>query len=175
MTELTVRPARPADADSLERLAFRLTTFPLPAWRPPADVALADTRAMLAAIDAGDDDNQVFVAERDGRIAGCLHIYVTTDFFGLRHGHVSVLATTEAAEGTGVARALITHAEQWSADRRLPLLTLNTFAHNARARRFYDIAGFEVEMVKYVKLVKSQPPSSNYQGTPKGQGTPNAE
>ena len=34
------------------------------------------------------------------------HILETTDFFGLRHGHVSVLATTAAAEGTGIGRAL---------------------------------------------------------------------
>ena len=40
-----------------------------------------------------------------------------------------------------------------TAERGLPLLTLNMFAGNARARRFYEIAGFEVEMVKYAKPI----------------------
>jgi GNAT superfamily N-acetyltransferase len=77
------------------------------------------------------------------------------DFFGLRHGHVSVLATTAAAEGTGVARELMRHAEEWTRARGLELLTLNMFAANARARAFYERAGFEQEMVKYAKLIGS--------------------
>jgi len=45
------------------------------------------------------------------------------------------------------------HAEQWTAERGLPLLTLNMFAGNARARRFYEKGGFQIEMVKYAKRV----------------------
>ena len=37
--------------------------------------------------------------------------------------------------------------------RGLPLLTLNVFDRNARARRFYEQSGFEVEMVKYAKRI----------------------
>ena len=66
-----------------------------------------------------------------------------------------MIATTSAAEGSGVARALIAEAERWTAERGLPLLTLNMFAGNGRARRFYEVAGFDVEMVKYAKPVTS--------------------
>ena len=48
---------------------------------------------------------------------------------------------------------LMEHAEQWTAERGLPLLTLNMFAGNARARRFYEKGGFQIEMVKYAKRV----------------------
>ena len=74
-----------------------------------------------------------------------------TDFFGNRHAHISVIATTEAAEGTGVGRALLEHAEAWSRDRGYSLLTLNVFVANDRARRFYERAGMAAEMMKYVK------------------------
>ena len=117
----------------------------------PGDIANADGRAMLDAVAAGSDENEVLIAEHRGEVVGCLHVLATTDFFGLRHGHVSVLATTAAAEGTGVARALMAHAETWTVKRGLPLLTLNVFDRNARARRFYEQSGFEVEMVKYAK------------------------
>jgi GNAT superfamily N-acetyltransferase len=155
MPTLSVRLATPADEATLTVLAARLAAFPLPAWRQPADIAEADGRAMMASVAAGRADDQVLVAERDGTVVGCLHVLVAGDFFGLRHGHVSVLATTAAAEGTGVARELMRHAEEWTRARGLELLTLNTFARNERARRFYERAGFEQEMVKYAKLIGS--------------------
>jgi ribosomal protein S18 acetylase RimI-like enzyme len=156
MSDLTLRAATPADEPALAALAARLAAFELPSWRTAREISSADTEAMLAAVVSADPDNEVLMAERAGEIVGCLHILAATDFFGLRHGHVSVIATTTAAEGSGVARALIAHAERWTEARGLPLLTLNMFAGNERARRLYERAGFEVEMVKYAKPVKSQ-------------------
>jgi ribosomal protein S18 acetylase RimI-like enzyme len=155
MSDLTIRPATQADAAVLASLAERLGACPLPPWRVPGDIATADRRAMLDAVVAGSDQNEVVIAERRGEAVGCLHVLATTDFFGLRHAHVSVLATAAAAEGTGVARALMAHAETWTVKRGLPLLTLNVFDRNARARRFYEQSGFEIEMVKYAKKITS--------------------
>ena len=153
MSDLIIRAATPADAYVLAALAERLGALPLPSWRQPGDISDADTRAMMDAVTRGSDENQVLIAERDGAVVGCLHILMTTDFFGLRHAHVSVLATSAAAEGTGVGRALMEYAEEWTATRGLPLLTLNVFARNARARRLYEQSGFEVEMLKYAKRI----------------------
>lgn len=153
MTDLKVRPATRADARLLAGLAERLASFPLPSWRTPDSIANADAKAMMEAIEEGRDDNQVMIAERDGVPVGCLHILTIKDFFGVSHGHVSVLSTTVDAEGTGVGRALIDYAERWTTRRGLSLMTLNVFAGNERARRFYDRVGFEVEMLKYAKRI----------------------
>jgi len=166
MTNPGLRRATAADERVLAALAVRLTAFELPSWRAAHEISEADARAMIAAAAAGDPDNEVLIAERDGEVVGCLHVLAVTDFFGLRHGHVSVIATTEAAEGSGVARALMAHAERWTTERGLSLLTLNMFAGNERARRFYEVAGFEIEMVKFAKLVNSQPPTPNFQRKP---------
>src|SRR5687767_4931174 len=101
MADLILRPATRSDESLLRGFALRLTQFPLPRWRTPADIADADAAAMLKAIEAGSRDEEVVIAERGGEAVGCLHILRSTDFFGRRHGHVSVLATTERAEGTG--------------------------------------------------------------------------
>jgi GNAT superfamily N-acetyltransferase len=154
MTDLTIRPATSADARLLTGLAERLASFSLPPWRTPDSIANADAGAMMEAIEAGSDDNQVVIAERDGVPVGCLHILVIKDFFGVSHGHISVLATTADAEGTGVGRTLIAYAEQWTTRHGLSLMTLNVFAGNERARRFYDRTGFEVEMMKYAKRLE---------------------
>jgi GNAT superfamily N-acetyltransferase len=150
---ITLRAATAADEPVLVALAGRLTAFPLPPWRRPDDIARADARDMLAAVSTGAPDNEVFVADRAGAPVGCLHILEVTDFFGMRHAHISVIATTEAAEGSGVGRALVAYAEDWARRRGHRLLTLNVFAANERARRFYHQAGLAPEMVKYAKIV----------------------
>jgi GNAT superfamily N-acetyltransferase len=146
-----IRAAAPADEPVLTALAGRLTSFPLPAWRRPEDIAVADAREMMDSVRAGSDDNQVLVAERKGLVVGCLHLLSTRDFFGTDHAHISVIATTVEAEGAGVGRALLEYAEAWARHRGHTLLTLNVFAANDRARRFYERAGWAPEMLKYAK------------------------
>jgi GNAT superfamily N-acetyltransferase len=150
-----LRPAAESDEALLAQLAVRLTAFDVPAWRRPADIVTADAREMMDAVRADSPDNEVLIAERAGVPVGCLHILAATDFFGTRHAHISVIATTEAAEGSGVGQALLRHAEAWARHRDYPLLTLNVFAANGRARRFYERAGWSAEMMKYVKPLQA--------------------
>ena len=130
-----------------------MADFELPPWRTSAEVTGADGDAMVDAVGAMDPDSEVFIAEHDGSVDGCLHMVVAQDFFGRRHAHISVIVTSEAAEGTGVGRALMAYAEGWAKQRALTLLTLNVFAGNARARRFYERAGFIPEAVKYARAL----------------------
>ena len=148
---MIIRAARTTDQPALVALAERLTAFDLPPWRRPEDISTADARDMVAAVTAGAADNEVWIADRSGIVVGCLHVLAMTDFFGTRHAHISVLATTEAAQGSGVGRALLGHAEAWARERGLRLITLNVFAANSRARRFYEKGGWAPEMLKYTK------------------------
>lgn len=149
--ELRMRLAVPADEMAVRSLADRLTAFELPPWRRPEQISTADAREMLEAIASSGEDNEVWIAERSGRIVGCVHVLATLDFFGHLHAHISVIATTADAEGTGAGAALLAHAENWARRRGFTLMTLNVFASNDRARRFYEKAGWVPEMLKYVK------------------------
>jgi ribosomal protein S18 acetylase RimI-like enzyme len=146
-----IRLATSADERTLSDLATRLADFELPAWRTAGEIARADARGMIAAVRARHPDDQVFVAERAGTPVGCLHILATADFFGRRHAHISVIATSAAAEGSGVGRSMMAFAEDWARKRQLTLLTLHVFANNTRARRFYEQAGMAPEFLKYAK------------------------
>lgn len=148
-----IRLATTSDEKTLSHLASRLAGFELPSWRTATEIARADARGMIAAVRAGHPDDQVFVAERDGIPVGCLHILATMDFFGRSHAHISVIATSAAAEGTGVGRTMMQFAEGWARQRRLWLLTLHVFAGNTRARRFYEQAGMAPEFLKYAKTL----------------------
>jgi len=149
----TVRIATPDDEATVSALAARLGAIALPRWRAPDEISSADARAMMNAIAAGHADDQVFIAERDGTRLGCLHVHTGTDFFGRQHAHISVIAVTAEAEGRGVGRALMAHAEAWACARGMTLMTLNVFNGNARARRLYERHGFEPEIVTYVKPI----------------------
>jgi GNAT superfamily N-acetyltransferase len=148
---ITIRAATIDDEAVLTALAWRLTAFTLPAWRRPESIAESDAKEMMAAVRAASPGNAVVIAERGGIAVGCLHVLETVDFFGTRHAHISVIATTAEAEGSGVARTLMEYAERWAAGRGHSLLTLNVFASNDRARRFYERAGYAPEMMKYSK------------------------
>jgi ribosomal protein S18 acetylase RimI-like enzyme len=148
---LTIRKAVAADEPRLVELSSRMANFDLPPWRTPDEITSADGRAMLEALRSLHSDSEVFIAERNGEVAGCLHMVVAFDFFGRRHAHLSVIATSEAAEGTGVGRALMEFADAWGRARRLPFITLNVFAANRRARRLYERSGYDVELMKYGK------------------------
>lgn len=150
-SDLVIRLATSADDVTLSRLAERLALFEPPPWRTADEIARADARGMKNAVRAGQPHDQVFIAERQGMPVGCLHILSTMDFFGRHHAHISVIATSGAAEGTGVGRALMEYAEQWARNRHLSLLTLHVFAANRRARKFYEKAGMEPEFLKYAK------------------------
>ena len=128
-----------------------MANFDLPPWRTADEITSADGRAMLDALQTGHPDSEVFIAERDDLVAGCLHVVVASDFFGRQHAHLSVIATSDAAEGTGVGRALMDFADEWARSRRLPFITLNVFAANTRARRLYEKSGYGVELLKYAK------------------------
>ena len=150
---LHIRPATAGDEGAIRELASRLGSFPLPAWRTPGEIADADSSAMLQAMADRTAGNEVLLAERGGAIVGVLHMMVVTDFYGRPHAHISVLSVSKAAEGTGVGRSLIAHAEEWTRRRGLSLLTLNVFSTNSRARRLYELTGFVPETLKYAKTV----------------------
>ena len=148
---MNIRGAVKDDSEEIRRLAARLANFEIPGWRTPEEIIDADARTMLRAIDEARSDSEVFVAEAGGVPVGCLHMVLTEDFFGRRHAHISVVAVSEEAEGTGAGRALMTFAEEWGRQRGVPFITLNVFAANARARRFYEKAGYGEEAIKYAK------------------------
>lgn len=148
---LRIRPATPNDEEVLRALARRLAGFEPPPWRTKENIADADGEAMIVSVRAARPDDEVFIGEVRGVAAGCLHVLRTTDFFGMAHAHISVIATSAEAEGTGVGKALMEFAERWARDRQLGLLTLNVFTANTRARRFYERGGFVAEFLKYSK------------------------
>jgi ribosomal protein S18 acetylase RimI-like enzyme len=153
---LTIRPARQDDEAFLVGLMPRLADFPLPAWRTADEIAQADRNLLHDALTGVLLHSAILVAELSpgGERAG--YVFATTkhDYFTrAAHAHVEIIAVEPAAEGRGVARALMDAIEQWARRRGYRWVTLNVFDRNARARALYDSLGYEIETVRYRKAL----------------------
>jgi GNAT superfamily N-acetyltransferase len=149
----TLRPAGPDDAPFLVSVTRRLGDFPVPAWRTAAEIAAADLRQMIPALDQRAEDSLLLIAERSpAESLGCLFVTTEIDFFtGLPAAHIEVVAVTAAAEGRGIARMLLAAGEDWARKRGYGHVTLNVFVTNSRARAVYETLGYRPETIRYRK------------------------
>lgn len=151
---ITLRPGTPDDRDFVVQTARRFAAFGPPPWRTPQEVVAGEVRCLDDFFDRGMRGPALLIAEEDGRAAGFAFVEHATDYFsGERHGHLGMIAVTEAAEGHGAAAALLRGAEAWTAAQGYATLTLNVFEGNARARRAYERAGYRIETLRYVKPI----------------------
>jgi len=148
---ITIRPAQPADRDFVLAMADRLVSFDVPAFRSKDELAEGDRRALAEWFLVPKPDQALFIAERDGRPAGCAYLVTLVDYFNDRpHAHLSVLAVTAEAEGHGVGSALLDCATAWARERGSDRLTLSALVTNTRARALYERRGFAGEYIRYV-------------------------
>jgi ribosomal protein S18 acetylase RimI-like enzyme len=159
----TIRSARPSDRQFVLDLADRLVSFDVPPWRPKPELIDGDRRALEQWFDAqaaegspagarsAKADEAMFIAELDGRPAGCAYLVTLVDYFNQRpHAHLSVLAVTKDAEGRGVGSALLDQSVAWAKERGSDRLTLSALVTNSRARALYERKGFGGEYIRYV-------------------------
>lgn len=151
---VAIRSATAGDRAFLATLAHRLADFDRPPWRSHEEIANGDRRALFEALDQTRPGTELFIAELDARPAGCLLMWTLEDYFSQQwHAHVSVIAVTSAAEGRGVGRALMQHAEAWARKRGHTSITLSVFEGNRRAQALYERAGYTTEMRRMIKLL----------------------
>ncbi|MFI5029257.1 MAG: GNAT family N-acetyltransferase [Reyranellales bacterium] len=152
MTTITLRPATSDDRTFIEGLSPRLSGVPGPTWHDHAAMDGFQDRHMEASFAPVDGAATLIACADDGRRLGYVHLRPGRD--GVTDepcGYVSLLATTPAAEGTGVAVRLMSAAEDWARGRGYRLLSLDVFADNKRAVDFYERRGFRSETFRMVK------------------------
>lgn len=90
-----------------------------------------------------------------GPVLGFIHLQQAPDpVTDAPAGYVSMLAVVPEAEGQGIAHQLMQAAEDWARTHGFHCLSLDVFASNDRARRFYDLLGFAEDSLKLYKLLK---------------------
>lgn len=113
-------------------------------WHPVADV-LAFQRGYTADLLAEGGPASVALIAEDGagtRLGVAIAQERAEEITGEACCHLALLCLTEAAEGRGVATALMREVEAWAVAQGHRLMTLAVFANNRRGRAFYERLGF---------------------------------
>src|SRR5687767_16025024 len=77
--KLTLRSERPADRQFVLDLADRLVSFDVPAWRPKTELIEGDRRALEEWFHIQKPDEAMYIAELDGRPAGCAYLVTRSE------------------------------------------------------------------------------------------------
>ena len=141
MSIVTIRDARPADADALARLCGQLG-YPCDAAVMPARLARFRTdehaRAMVAV--SGDD------------VVGLTTVHLR---YTINHeapiAQVTLLVVDEAKRAAGVGRALVEAAEHWARECGSKRIVVTTALDRAGAHAFYERLGYQHTGRRYGK------------------------
>jgi GNAT superfamily N-acetyltransferase len=151
---MTIRPATPDDRAAIVALVPRLSSVGVPSWRDVNQIVATDREAVSETLDDPSAENQILVAEREGALAGFVHLTTITDYYtGQQVGHVADIVVAADHEGHGIGRALINAGEAWARSRGYPMMTLNVLVENHGPRVVYEKLGYAAEWVKYVKML----------------------
>ena len=149
----TVRPLSDQDGGFVSRVATRLYPGSTTSPRDPERM-----QSYFAALTPGDltrdPGTEAFVAigEDPGNPLGLLVIKPDFDYFTDHpRAYVEILVVAEEAEGRGVGRVLMTHAEQWGRDHDCHEVVLDVFANNPSAIAFYERIGFAPDHLRMSK------------------------
>ncbi|HNB26730.1 MAG TPA: GNAT family N-acetyltransferase [Alphaproteobacteria bacterium] len=151
--DVIIRPAQSADRDFMFGLAPRLAGVAGLPWHAVSDLVAFQHRYMKLAFARPKDEIVTLIAEdQSGAPLGFVHAEASTDSVTLEPcGYVTVLATVAAAEGKGVAQALMQGVEDWARGKGFRLIGLDVFANNQRARAFYRRMGYAEDSLRLTK------------------------
>ncbi|WP_205781322.1 GNAT family N-acetyltransferase [Planctomonas deserti] len=149
--DLALRRALPADARAIADLIRSAKATAMP-WLAVPHTAEED-RNWVATVLLPEQD--VWLATRGDVLAGVA---------ALTPGHLEQLYVATEHQGAGVGRLLLDHAKRLHPGG----LQLWVFQRNARARRFYETAGFVLAEVTDGAATEEREPDARYEWTPGG-------
>jgi GNAT superfamily N-acetyltransferase len=94
-------------------------------------------------------DQEVFVAEMDGRVVGWVHVAVWQFMESGRVGMIAGLVVERSQRRHGVGRLLMGRAENWIAAQGCSIVRLWSSAGRVEAHRFYERLGYQNIKTQY--------------------------
>jgi len=154
---LKILKATAADYEDMLELFPRLASFDLPDNRNPEHLWADDASLLTEWASGNRDDCFVHVAkDEDDKVAGAVMVTLKPEL--LSHApsaHLEVLVVADDAEGQGVGGSLLAAAEEEAWQRGALSMSLHVFARNQRARKVYERAGYDGELIRYIKNLDS--------------------
>lgn len=150
---MRILKATAGDCEQMLELFPRLASFDLPENRNPQHLWGGDADMLTDWAAGNRNDCFVHVAKyEDGKVLGVAMATLKPEL--LSHApsaHLEVLVVAAGAEGQGVGRLLLAAAEDEARQRGAMSMSLHVFTRNERARQVYERAGYDGELIRYIK------------------------
>lgn len=146
MEQLRIRPAAESDIEAISQLLYevhKVHSNARPDLFPAGGKKYNDgeLRSILA-----DDLRPVFVAERDGQVVG--HVFcIDKPFAKGRTLYIDDLCVAETARHSQIGRTLYEYVLDYARKKQYYNVTLNVWADNAGAVKFYEKLGLRVQKI----------------------------
>lgn len=156
-SEFEIIDADKSHGDAILALMPRLADYDVPASRNPSNLWEHDAE-MLRQWMCGEAECLVHVAvDGEGAVLGFSMVTLRPEL--LSHepsAHLEAIALDASAEGRGIAKALLAIAEKSAQAHGALTMTLHVFAVNERARGLYERAGYDGELMRYIKPLANE-------------------
>lgn len=151
---VSIRRASIDDADALRALMPRLAEFSLPPGREARDLWKHDLKLLERWVEEQQEDCRIHVAiDDDDAVCGLAIVTMRPELLSLApSAHLEALAVASGYEGQGAGGRLLEAAEDDARKQGAESLSLHVFAVNKRARALYEKAGFDGELMRYIKV-----------------------
>jgi len=152
---VSVRHGTRDDYSEAARLELEMSAAmqPSPSF---SDVPLQTHEEVLAEWNEGDNDEyELFVAERDGRVVGQFLLYRRPPDLRVPRDSIDLAqaSTYPDARGTGVGRALTAHVIRWAFENGYPVMTTDWRMTNLWASRFWPKRGFRPAFLRLYRVI----------------------
>jgi RimJ/RimL family protein N-acetyltransferase len=157
---MRIRPATPADAAAIAAVHVASWQGAYRGQLPDEVLDGLDVERRTAGWQQylAQDGQATFVAEDEGRVVGFVHLNAARDDDAEpATGEVIAIYALPEAWGTGAGRELMAAALEWLREAGYRTATLWVLDRNARARRFYELAGWEPDGVAKDDVVAGVP------------------
>jgi len=153
LPNLHFRLAIESDASFIEMLAPRLIPEEMPSYRQRHEVVAGLRALQQQHLHDNPSGSYLYIGEHDqGQRIGMVHLQREHDVMtGRYNAHILQVALLEEYEAMGFGRAMMVFAETWANQHQCALMTLNVFPGSTRARRLYEVFGFETDQLRLAK------------------------
>jgi len=150
---MKILQAQPSDYEEMLTLFPRLASFDLPQNRNPDHLWRSDAELLKDWAAGSQEDCIVHVAkDENDKIQGVAMVTLRPELLSLASSaHLEVLVVADRSEGRGIGGALLASIEEHAQQRGALSMSLHVFARNQRARQVYERAGYEGELIRYIK------------------------
>ncbi len=150
--DILIRPFTEADRAFFQQIVTRLQPEESMARRDPDAFAGWFRRLAAGELDQPAGTETFIATDQDDHPLGLLMIQPAKEYFtGAERAYVEALVVAREAEGRGIGRVLMDHAETWARTHGYAEVALDVFATNARAIAFYERASYHHDHIRMVK------------------------